>query len=242
MTLWPRSSPSRIPHVLETHSYTAEELLGSLSRVQQKNAPEQLFVVGDTSLLRRGVRVSVVGTRQPSPEGRAAAERLVDFLVKHRVTVVSGLALGIDAVAHRRTIEKGGRTVAVLGTPLDAVSPRENLSLFQTIARDHLAVTQFAPGTRVQKGNFPRRNRTMALISHASIIVEAGEGSGTMHQGYEALRLARPLFILARVLESNSLTWPDELLRYGARVLNKPNDLFEVLPLGFTGSLEELAL
>jgi len=177
---------------------TAEDLYGPLNDVELKNVPPQLWVQGDAELLRRGMRVAVVGSRSPSPAGRQRASQLVRKLAGEAITVVSGLALGIDTIAHRTAIAAGGRTIAVLGTPLDQYQPRQNAALQNEIGRDHLLVSQFPSGHRVLRSNFPRRNRTMALLCHASVIVEAGESSGTLSQGWEALRLGRPLFLLRR--------------------------------------------
>lgn len=205
------------------------ELLGPLNAVEQKFAPPQLWTSGDASLLQRHPRVAVVGTRRPSPDGARRTRKLVKALVEQGVVVVSGLAQGVDTLAHSQTIELGGRTIAVLGTPLDEVFPRQNEALQRLIAREHLAVSEFAPGIVVSRGNFPRRNRTMALIADASVIVEAGDGSGTLSQGWEALRLGRPLFLLKSLLEAN-LEWPQEMLDYGASVLMDVDDLMKVLP------------
>lgn len=229
----PTSKPTAPgPHdVVET---TTEELLGPLNEVERKNAPTRLFLAGDRELLRTVPRVSVIGTRRPTPAGRKRAEILCRALVEQRVVVVSGLAEGIDAIAHRTAIDAGGRTIAVLGTPLDRAYPKANAPLQDEIAARHLAVSEFSSGTPTRKSNFPRRNRTMALISHATVIVEAGRTSGTVHQGWEALRLGRPLFLLESLAKSANLGWPQEMLDYGARVLRREeiDSLFEVLPHG----------
>jgi len=205
------------------------ELLGPLNDVEQKFAPPRLWTSGDTSLLQRHPRVAIVGTRHPSPEGERRARKLVKALVEQRVVVVSGLAQGVDTVAHSQAIELGGRTIAVLGTPLDQVFPRQNEALQRRIAQEHLLVSEFPPGSAVSRGNFSRRNRTMALIADASVIIEAGDGSGTLSQGWEALRLGRPLFLLKSLLDAN-LKWPREMLDYGASVLARVEDLMKVLP------------
>ena len=106
--------------------------------------------------------------------------------MNHQMIVVSGLACGIDTAAHTAAIESGGKTIAVLGTPLDDTYPQENQALQSLIMAQHLAVSQFAPGAGTQPKNFPVRNRTMALLTDATVIVEAGEKSGTVHQGWEA--------------------------------------------------------
>jgi DNA processing protein len=205
------------------------ELLGPLNDIERHFAPERLFVTGDVSVLD-AARVAVVGTRRPTAEGAARTRRLVAELVGHGVVVVSGLAEGVDTLAHVAAIERGGRTVAVLGTPIDTVYPATNRELQERIAREHLVVSQFASGWPVQRKNFPQRNRTMALIADASVIVEAGDGSGTLSQGWEALRLGRPLFFLRSLLNVPDLRWPREMMEYGAAVLENMPPLLDVLP------------
>lgn len=199
---------------------TPEELLGPLNDVERKNAPERLFLAGDLELMAKGSRVSIVGSRDATGEGKARAARLSRALALRKVTVVSGLAEGIDTVAHEVAMESGGRTIAVLGTPLDACFPMSNRALQQRIMREHLAITQFERqgGSR----NFPMRNRTMALLTDVTVIIEAGEKSGTMHQGWEALRLGRPLF-LVESLVATAHAWVEKLMQHGAQILSDRN-------------------
>lgn len=204
------------------------DILGPLNDFERKHAPEALYIEGDRSLLTNGVRVSVVGSRKASPEGKKRAEGFAEALVRHGITVVSGLAEGIDTVAHETAIKAGGKTIAVLGTPLSKAYPAENKKLLDLIKREHLAVSQFPEGYGYKKENFPRRNRTMALISDATVIVEAGEKSGTRHQGWEALRLGRLVFIMENVAANPKLSWPREMIDYGAQVLRR-EDLPEIL-------------
>jgi DNA processing protein len=223
---------------------TAQELLGrSLNEVEEKNAPAQLFVAGDVSLLRASPRVSVVGARRASARGLSTARSLSAWLVERGVIIVSGLAEGVDTIAHQ-TAADVGRTIAVLGTALSDVFPAKNRALQLRIMREHLAVSQFAPGMPSRPANFPMRNRTMALLSDATIIVEAGEKSGSLHQGWEALRLGRPLFVMRSQLEDPALTWPRELERYGAQSLdlNEWEVLSEALPERAYGADFPLAL
>jgi DNA processing protein len=206
-----------------------EELLGPLNAVEQKFAPPSLWTAGDETLLAHHPRVAVVGTRHPTPDGERRTRKLVKALLSYDAVVVSGLAAGVDTIAHNETLTLGGRTIAVIGTPLDDVFPRANAALQNRLAKEHLVVSEFAPGSKVGRGNFPRRNRTMALIADVSVIIEAGEGSGTLSQGWEALRLGRPLFLLRSLVES-ALAWPREMLDHGARVMNTGEDLLAFLP------------
>ena len=209
-----------------------EDLIGPLNEMERKHAPERLWIGGDASIFELGTLVSVVGSRSASPEGIRRARRLARELVRRGVVVVSGLARGIDTVAHETAMDYGGRTVAVLATPLDRVAPPGNSKLQQRIIRDHLAVTQFPPGAPVQKMNFTIRNRTMALLSVATIIVEAGPNSGTRHQGWEAIRLGRPLFFLESTVTSTDISWVRKLMDYGAEVLSDQNmpDIIAEMP------------
>lgn len=217
---------------MDAKAYTPEELLGPLNEVEKKNAPERLFVAGDLELLKSGPRVSIIGTRQPSTEGVKRATQLARTLVERYVTVVSGLAEGIDTAAHQGAMKAKGHTIAVLGTPLDQTYPKSNLELQKEIIQGHLAISQFPSGYPVRPASFPMRNRTMALISHATVIVEAGEGSGTLHQGWEALRLGRPLFLMESLFKNPKLKWPGEMVSYGAQALTRQtlDFLFEALP------------
>jgi DNA processing protein len=216
-----------------------EELIGPLNDVEKKYAPKELYVTGRLSIPLPSPRVAIIGSRKASPEGLKAASDISRTLTRHKVTVVSGLAEGIDTSAHTAAIEEGGCTIAVLGTPLDRVYPRKNLQLQETIMRQHLLISQFPIGYPIQPKNFVLRNRTMALISDASIIVEAGDKSGSLHQGWEALRLGRPLFIWSTVINEPSLKWPAKMLTYGATELTDPNEVLEVLP---SGRILEVAL
>lgn len=213
-------------------TFAPDELVGPLNDVERKNAPEKLFVCGDIDLLRTTARVSIIGTRRPSTEGLKRAESLAKILVEKHITVVSGLAMGIDTQAHKTAIRNKGRTIAVLGTALDKTYPAQNAGLQQEIMRDHLAVSQFPIGYPTRPSCFPMRNRTMALVSHATVIVEAAEGSGTLHQGWEALRLGRPLFLMESLLKNSKLKWPKEMTKYGAQALSRESIdlLIESLP------------
>ena len=197
-----------------------QELLGPLNDVEQKYAPQTLFVAGDRHLLRQGARVAIVGSRQATPEGRARARQLAFRLCERRIVVVSGLAQGIDTAAHQAALAQDGRTIAVIGTPLDQVYPKANASLQHQIMREHLCVSQFPVGSPVQRKNFPMRNRTMALLSDATVMIEASDTSGSLTQGWEALRLGRGLFIAKAVADNPSLSWPKKMLYYGGQILS----------------------
>ena len=209
-----------------------EDLLGRpLNEYEQRNAPRQLYVEGPMSIPLQPPKVSVVGTRNPTGVGIRKAKTLTKWLVRHGVTVVSGLAMGIDTIAHETAMENGGQTVAVLGTPLDKQYPKVNAQLQREIAAKQLLVSQFPLGRPITRANFVIRNRTMAIISDATIIVEAGNTSGTVHQAHEANMLARPLFVCKPVIDANP-RWLEEVMRYGAIMLESHDDLLDFIPIG----------
>lgn len=216
---------------LEYSSMSVAKLLGRpLNDIETKYAPKMLYVKGPMDIPLQGPRVSIIGSRKASPNGIENAKTITRTLIENQTVIVSGLAEGIDTSAHETTIAAGGKTIAVLGTPLNKVYPRKNLQLQQEIMADHLAISQFPIGHITTPKDFVLRNRTMALISDATIIVEAGDTSGSLHQGWEALRLGRSLFIWESVLNNKQLSWPEKMLQYGAMELSDPTDVFEVLP------------
>jgi DNA processing protein len=222
----------------EAKTATLREILGRracdgaqqvLGFARDQITKDRLWYAGDLSLIKART-VAVVGSREASPEGSARARRLARELAQAGVVVVSGLARGIDTEALTSTIETGGRVIAVLGTPLDRVTPVSNASLQERIYREHLLVSQFAPGSRVHPGNFPRRNRLMAAMSDATVIVEASDKSGALHQAAECRRLDRWLFIAKSLTERTDVTWPAQWLKYERTVVMKTTqDVLDVL-------------
>jgi len=211
-------------------TYTLEELIGPLNDIEKKYAPKQLYVAGQLPIPLSSPRVSVIGSRKASPKGLNAASIIAKFFAKHNVTVVSGLAEGIDSAAHKGTIEANGHTIAVLGTPLNKFYPYKNQQLQEYIMQKHLAISQFPIGYPIMPKNFIIRNRTMALISDATIIIEASNSSGSLHQGWEALRLGRPLFIWSPLMHDRSLNWTEIMGSYGAIRFTDPEEVLDELP------------
>ena len=209
-------------------SLSVRDILGELTPVEQKLAPGVLHVAGDVDLLRTSPKVAVVGSRRASTEGLTNATRVAETLVGLDATVVSGLAQGIDAAAHKAALRARGRTFAVIGTGLDVAYPSANRPLQEHLMTDFAVVSQFRTGTPPARRHFPQRNRTMALLSDALVIVEAAQNSGTVSQGWETLRLGRTLFLLESVVNNPVLSWPAEMRRYGAEVL-RLEDLGHIL-------------
>lgn len=180
--------------------------------------------------------VAVVGTREPTEEGKARARKLVRRLVEDNFTVVSGLARGIDTEVHRTAIEAGGRTIAVIGTPLNLNYPKENRDLQERIANEHLLISQVpvlryqqSPNPTANRFFFVERNITMAALTQGTIIVEAGETSGTLVQARHALKQGRKLFILDSNFRNPLLTWPAKFEEQGAIRVRDYEDIREHL-------------
>lgn len=206
--------------------------VGDLELIRAEDAiklPGRLYVAGDRSLLRGTPRVSIVGSRDASADGKKRAARLARLLAERGIVVVSGLAKGIDIAAHEGAIAAGGKTIAVIGTPLTKAYPAEHAAMQERIYREHLLVSQFSPTTRTFQSSFVARNRTMALLSHASVVVEAGDTSGSLSQAAETQRGGRPLFFMRSVLERTGLKWPERFQATGAIVLDDVQQIVERL-------------
>lgn len=158
--------------------------------------------------------IAIVGTREPSNEGINTAKKLTANFINKGFTAVSGLAKGIDTVVHTTTLELGGRTIGVIGTPLSSCYPKQNCGLQRKLAQDHLIISQVPVckyGNQGPKHNrlfFPERNITMSALTEATIIVEAGNTSGTLTQARAALHQGRKLFIMESCFHNQTLTWP----------------------------------
>lgn len=183
---------------------------------------EFLYYRGHWDLIEAPKRVAIVGSRQPTEEGIRRARKIVKLLVKDGYTIVSGLARGIDTVAHTTAIEYGGDTVAVIGTPITEYYPPENRALQDKIATEHLLISQ-VPIWRYSQQSFkfnrfffPERNATMSALSQATIIIEASNTSGTLTQARAALHQGRKLFILDSCFQNPELTWPARFEKQGA--------------------------
>ncbi len=178
--------------------------------------------------------VAVVGTRKPTKAGASRARKLSKMLAVNDYTVVSGLAAGIDTVAHRTAMKYGGRTFAVLGTPISESYPKENADLQRKITKEFLVVSQvpvkrYSMQTyRENRLFFPARNITMSALTQATIIVEAGETSGTLIQARAALQQNRQLFILDSCFHQGH-KWPEKLAAQGATRIKDYEEILERL-------------
>jgi len=185
----------RDPYPLDerVRSVAPEELLGPLTEIEKRAAPEALFLQGQHDLLKSGSRVAVVGSRRASPEALRWAKEITKMLVDHDITVVSGLALGVDTVAHETAIRAGGRTVAVLGTSLDQYAVPRNRHLQDEIGDRHLLVSQFPIGGGFHRSHFPRRNKPPTIAGFAGYLRRRlNEGEFTAFFGSDVVLVPAP--------------------------------------------------
>lgn len=223
----PQARRPRYQAPVEMHEMSLAQLLSRVGRLPRdlhqmellsSGKTARVFYAGELNLLDAPA-VSIVGTREVSEAGRLRASRLARELAEAGVTIVSGLAKGVDTAAHQSAIKAKGATVAVIGTPLNKAYPAENAVLQEEIYRNHLLLTPFSPTDSVFKGNFPARNKVMAAVSDATVIIEASDTSGTLHQAAECHRLGRWLFILRSVIEAPSVSWPARFVKSSRTVI-----------------------
>ena len=184
--------------------------------------------------------VTVVGTRRPSLYGREVTERIVEDLARSRITIVSGLARGIDTIAHRTALKSGGRTLAVLGCGLDMVYPAENLKLAQEITEHGALVSDYPLGTRPRAEHFPRRNRIMSGLSLGVLVTEAGEGSGALITANLALEQNREVFAVPGSVLSPQSRGTNRLIQEGAKLVREARDVLEELNLTMVPQQREM--
>jgi DNA processing protein len=175
--------------------------------------------------------VAVVGTRRVSAYGRQVAEEVASFLATNGVTVISGLARGVDAIAHQSALKAGGRTIAVLGCGVDRIYPPENAQLAEKIMTGGALVSDYAPGTPPDAANFPPRNRIISGLSTATVIVEAGETSGALITAQFAVDQGREVFAVPGNIYAPQSKGTNRLIAQGAHPMLSVRDLLDVLNL-----------
>lgn len=201
-----------------------------------KNPPPQLYCCGDSTLL--GNRsVAVVGSRTSTVYGRKTAAAISRRLAASGVTVVSGMALGIDASAHEGALDVGGKTIAVLGCGPDICYPPENKILMAEILRRGLIVSEYRPGTPASRYNFPNRNRIISGICEATIVVQARNRSGALITAELAAEQGREIFAVPGNIDSPYNLGNNRLIKEGASPLICTDDILEYL--GISGANEE---
>lgn len=186
--------------------------------------PLALYAIGRVELLARPA-IAIVGSRHATPQGAEDAEAFARTLAEAGLTVVSGLAQGIDAAAHRGALDTPSSTIAVMGTGPDRVYPASHRDLAHAIAGRGLVVTQFAPGTPPLKANFPMRNRLIAGLAKGVLVVEAAPGSGSLITARLAVEQGRDVFAMPGSIHSPLSKGPHKLIREGAKLVETAQDV-----------------
>ncbi|RMH36753.1 MAG: DNA-protecting protein DprA [Gammaproteobacteria bacterium] len=192
------------------------------------DAPLSVWVCGHKPLLARA-GVAVVGTRRPTLTGRRLASDWSADFAQNGLAVVSGLALGIDAAAHAGALSVSGATVAIMGTGPDRVYPSANQALAAKIADHGLLVSEFPVGRSVAKHNFPQRNRLIAALAVATVVVEAAERSGSLITAHLAAEYGREVFAIPGAVNNPMAAGCHKLIREGAHIATSPDDIYSVL-------------
>jgi len=192
--------------------------------------PPVLYVRG-TLIPEDEWAIAVVGTRRASIYGRQVTEEIVANLARHKITIISGLAKGVDAIAHRTALEAGGRTIAVAGCGLDMVYPSEHVNLARQIMEHGALISEFPLGTRPKAEHFPQRNRIMSGMSLGVLVVEAGEKSGALITAHQASEQNRDVFAIPGSIFSPASKGTNRLIQEGAKLVCNYADILEELNL-----------
>lgn len=182
--------------------------------------------------------LAVVGTRRPTMYGRQVTQEIVSDLAAQGIVVVSGLAAGIDSLAHRATLEGGGTTVAVLAFGLDIVYPAENSKLARSILERGALVSEHPPGVRPKPESFPLRNRIMSGLSLGTLVIEAGEGSGALITANQALEQNREVFAVPGSILSAASRGTNRLIQEGAKLVRDCSDILQELNVSMVAPQE----
>ncbi len=193
-----------------------------------EDAPLVLYTKGKTQKEDK-FAIAVVGSRKPSPYGQFAVEKLSSELSVMGFTIVSGMARGIDTLAHTTAIKSGGRTIAVLGSGVDVPYPPENKMLMEKISHTGCVISEFPPGTQPDRENFPRRNRLISGLSLGVLVVEATADSGSLITANCAAEQGKEVFAVPGNINSMNSAGTNELIKNGAKLVQSVEDIIEEL-------------
>ena len=208
-------------------AYSSDDYPARLKQIP--DPPLVLYVRGDVKVLSR-YALAIVGTRRPTAYGSQVAQRLARDLAQRQLVIVSGLARGIDSAAHRGALEAVGKTVAVLGSGIDVIYPRENKRLAEQVVECGALISEFPPGTSPAPENFPIRNRTISGLALGVVVVEAAEYSGSLITARLALEQNREVFAVPGNITSAQSFGPNHLIKQGAKLVDEWMDVVEEFP------------
>jgi DNA processing protein len=191
--------------------------------------PVVLYVRGQL-LSSHQLAVAVIGSRKPSPYGKMSAQGFSQSLAEHGYTVVSGLARGIDSLAHQGALQAGGQTLAVLGSGFNIVYPPENRRLYEQICSQGAVLSEFPLNTKPDRWNFPRRNRIISGLSLGILVIEAAASSGSLHTARHALDQGREVFAIPGRIHDPNSRGTNGLIKKGAKLVETIDDILDELP------------
>jgi DNA processing protein len=195
---------------------------------QIPDPPPFLYLKGELSCSETAI--AIVGSRRASGYGISTTEKMARGLARHGITIVSGMARGVDTAAHRATLAEGGRSIGVLGCGIDLVYPPENRKLFEEMSSKGALVSEFSMGTQPLAENFPRRNRIISGLCRGVLVVEAAEGSGSLITAQCALEQGRDVFAIPGNIHSSTSRGANRLIRDGAKLVESIEDIIEEMP------------
>ncbi|QGG48158.1 DNA-processing protein DprA [Heliorestis convoluta] len=194
--------------------------------------PPVLYMKGQIQE-RDKVNIAIVGTRKATPYGEKVCSQLTEELVQQERTIVSGLARGIDAIAHRTALEKGGRTIAVLACGLDKIYPKAHEALAAAITERGALISEYPPGSPAEPGKFPARNRIISGLSQGVLVIEAGEKSGALITADQALEQGREVFAVPGPITSSQSKGTHRLIQQGAKLVTSIEDILSEVQIQF---------
>lgn len=204
-------------------------------RLKEISQPPPVLYVRGEYLPDDLFAVSIVGTRRVTPYGRQITEELASFLAANGMTVISGLARGVDAIAHQTALKSGGRTIGILGSGVDRIYPPEHRALAEQMMERGAIISDYAPGTPPDASNFPPRNRIIAGLSLAVVVIEAGQTSGALITAEFAAEQGREVFAVPGSILAPQSKGTNKLIQQGALPLLSVNDLMQVLDITRVG-------
>jgi DNA processing protein len=205
------------------------------TRLKEIDQPPPVMYIRGEYLLDDLFAVAIVGTRRVTPYGRQVTEELASFLASNGITIISGLARGVDAIAHQCALKAGGRTIAVLGTGVDKIYPPEHKNLAEQMLERGALISDYVPGTPPDASNFPPRNRIISGLSLAVVVVEAGETSGALITAGFAAEQGREVFSVPGSILAPQSKGTNKLIQNGALPLLSVNDLMQALDINRIG-------
>lgn len=200
--------------------------------------PFILYLLGKKELLAEKRKIAIVGTRKPTTYGREMTKKFARGLAESGITIVSGMAMGVDAVAHQEALDARGKTIAVLGCGVDICYPPVNYPLYQRLKTHGLIISEFPPGMRTSKGVFPSRNRIVAGLSSAVIITEGAEKSGSLITASFAAEYGRDVYAVPGPVTSPQSFATNHLLKNGAKIALDPTDILADMDITPTKNIQ----